>query len=139
MVVVLVLACLAVLGTVVVLAMGQGGELSAARRDRPLPPPGDPAYGEVPPAGLPHAVWGYQIDVTDQAIERLRRALYERDVRVDGLERENEWLRGRLEAGDDPRPPESPWASPGGAAVGATGVDLVKNNGSAGDPDEARP
>jgi hypothetical protein len=148
--VVLVLACLAVLAAVVALAMGRGGELSVARRDLPpLPPPDDRPFLGPEPFALPRGFWGYQVEMTDQAIGRLRHALYERDLRMATLERQVSDLRRRLRDAEDDvpeTPPDDvddidvtemdgePMIDEGGPRIdGATRVDLVKNNASAGD------
>lgn len=97
-VVVLVLAGVAVLGAVVVLAMGRGGELAETHPDYPRLPLGSegrPITGpEVARMSLPRTFWGYQPHVTDEALRRLASALSERDARVDALERQLRDLRG---------------------------------------------
>jgi hypothetical protein len=97
--VVLVLAGLAVLGAVVVLAMGRGGELAETHPDYPplrVDAEGRPVLG---PAGsrlrFPTTIWGYQMQVTDEAVHRLADALRERDARVADLERQLYDLRNR--------------------------------------------
>ena len=98
-VVVLVLAGVAVLGAVVVLAMGRGGELTDTHPDyAPLrvDDEGRPVLG---PDGdrprFPRSIWGYQMQVTDDAVQRLVTLLHERDARVADLERQLHDLRGR--------------------------------------------
>ncbi|GLZ07014.1 hypothetical protein Acsp03_44800 [Actinomadura sp. NBRC 104412] len=104
MAVVLVLACLAVLAAVVVLAMGRGGELSPARRDLPpLPPYEDRPFTGPEPFALPRGFWGYQVERTDEAIGRLRRAVYERDARMAALELRIGELERRLHETHDSR------------------------------------
>ncbi|MBX6768905.1 MAG: hypothetical protein IRY90_17425 [Actinomadura rubrobrunea] len=111
MVVVLVLAGLAVLGAVVVVAMGRGGELAPARPDHPpfrLPP--GPAAPDPALLRLPRGLWGYQVEVADETLHRLAYALSERNVRVAELERQVDALRRRLgETGGAPG--ERPYAS----------------------------
>jgi hypothetical protein len=107
-VVVLVLAGLAVLGAVVVVAMGRGGELSRPPLDLPpLPPPDDRPFTGPQPFALTRTFWGYQVDMTDEMIHRLRHAVYERDVRLAALERQVTELRYRLEDGE-PAPGPNP-------------------------------
>ncbi|GLZ09875.1 hypothetical protein Acsp04_01110 [Actinomadura sp. NBRC 104425] len=105
MVVVLVLAGLAVLGAVVVLAMGRGGELAPARPDHPpfrLPPGRALTAPDVAMLRLPRGLWGYQVEVADETLHRLAYALSERDVRVAELEHQVDVLRRRLgDAGVD--------------------------------------
>jgi hypothetical protein len=133
-VVVLVLACLAVLGAVVVVAMGRGGELSRPPLDHPpLPAPDDHPFAGPEPVKLPQTFWGYQVDITDEAVHRLRHALYERDVRVAALERQVDDLRQRLEESRG-APEEFDDAHEGRAEDDARDdtveerVDLVKDN-----------
>ncbi|GAA2164794.1 hypothetical protein [Actinomadura napierensis] len=120
-VVVFVLAGLAVLGSVVVLAMGRGGELTETHPDHPPLPLGGGRHvapRDVVSLRLPRAFWGYQAPVADQALRDLARALSERDARVAALERQLDDLRhgasvapeperiGALHGLQDPRLPE---------------------------------
>ncbi|SNS08883.1 hypothetical protein SAMN06265355_110322 [Actinomadura mexicana] len=102
MVVVLVLAGVAVLGAVVVLAMGRGGELAEAHPDYPpvsVDSEGRPVAGwDGSHLRFPRTLWGYQPHVTDDAFHLLTEALYERDARVAELERQLHDARKR--AGD---------------------------------------
>jgi hypothetical protein len=98
-VVVLVLAGLAVLGAVVVLAMGRGGELAETHPDHPplSLPPGHLMTGtQAALLRLPRGLWGYQVGVTDEALHRLAYAISERDARMAELERQIDALRRRL-------------------------------------------
>lgn len=128
MVVVLVLAGLAVLGAVVALAMGRGGGLAETHPDYPPLPiaaDGRPITpDEAARLRLPRTLWGYQPQVTDEALYRLADALSERDARVATLEKQLRDLR---------RAEEEPAAGPVGALHGLeeTGV-----NGSASGPHE---
>ncbi|WP_433467503.1 hypothetical protein [Spirillospora sp. CA-128828] len=107
-VVVLVLAGVAVLGAVVVLAMGRGGELAETHPDyAPLREDarGRPILGRVGSRfRFPATIWGYQMQVTDEAVDRLTEALHERDDRVAELERQLRDLRRRIGEGESARP-----------------------------------
>ncbi|MEU8121734.1 hypothetical protein AB0C21_23765 [Spirillospora sp. NPDC049024] len=107
-VVVLVLAGVAVLGAVVVLAMGRGGELAEAHPDYPpvsVDAEGRPVIGwDVSHVRFPRTIWGYQTHVTDDAVHRLSEALHERDARVADLERQLRDLRKRLGEAEPSRP-----------------------------------
>ncbi|MEV3919948.1 hypothetical protein [Actinomadura coerulea] len=98
-VVVLVLAGVAVLGAVVVLAMGRGGGLAEAHPDYPpvsVDAEGRPVIGwEGSHLRFPRTLWGYQPHVTDDAFHRLTEALHERDARVADLERQLHDVRER--------------------------------------------
>jgi uncharacterized small protein (DUF1192 family) len=111
---VLALAALAVVAAVVVLASGRGGELAEARPDHP--PTGLP--GNRPIQGtdaallrLPKGLWGYNVAVTDDALNRLAYSLTERDSRVAVLEQQINELRYKLESRDAGPGPgqDSPW------------------------------
>lgn len=108
MVVVLVLAGVAVLGAVVALAMGRGGELAGTHPDYPplrVDAEGRPVVGpRASPLRFPATIWGYQMQVTDEAVQRLNEALYERDERVAELERQLRDLRRRLGEAEPSRP-----------------------------------
>ncbi|WP_371966036.1 hypothetical protein [Actinomadura chokoriensis] len=97
--VVLVLAGLVVLGAVVVLAMGRGGELAEAHPDYPplqVDADGRPILArDGSRLRFPTTIWGYQMQVTDEAVHRLTDALHERDARVADLERQLRDLRKR--------------------------------------------
>ncbi|MFD0900680.1 hypothetical protein [Actinomadura sediminis] len=97
--VVLGLAAVAVLGAVVVLAMGRGGELAATHPDHPqltLGADGWPiTQADVAYLRLPRTLWGYQPDLTDEAVRRFARVLADRDAEIDALRRENAALRLR--------------------------------------------
>jgi len=127
-VVVLVLAGLAVLGAVVALAMGRGGGLAETHPDYPPLPIGADGRpitaDEAARLRLPRTLWGYQPQVTDEALYRLADALSERDARVAMLERQLRDLRG---AGREPA----------AGSVGALhGLEETGVNGSASRPHE---
>jgi hypothetical protein len=93
--VVLLLAAVAILAGVVVVAMGRGGELS-------LPRPDSAAYGRslVTAADMvtfrpPAAFLGYSAPATDDALQRIARAVAERDAELITLRREVAILRAR--------------------------------------------
>jgi hypothetical protein len=111
-----------VLGSVVVLAMGRGGELADTHPDAPPLPLGGGRHvtpREAASLRLPRAFWGYQAPVADQALRELAHALAERDARVAALERRLDDLRhgasmapeperiGALHGLQDPHLPDS--------------------------------
>lgn len=113
--VVLVLAAAVILAGVVVVAMGQGGELA-------LPRPDSAAFGRalVTPADMatfrpPAAFLGYSAQVTDEALRRIARAVAERDSELAMLRRELAVLRAReFPPGGPVRP--AAYADPGASA-----------------------
>jgi hypothetical protein len=82
------IAAVVIIGGVIVVAAGRGGELA---RDQPSPQPepdwstGAEVAGYRPPAAL----LGYQPEATEHAFVQLGRAIAERDEEI-------AWLRGRL-------------------------------------------
>jgi hypothetical protein len=82
----MLLAVIAVLVAVFFAATGRGGELSRERADHaPLD------LGPVSPADVallrpPTALWGYNVQVTDEALERIALAMRDRDVTISYLQ-----------------------------------------------------
>jgi hypothetical protein len=86
--VLIVLVAVVILGGVVVVAMGRGGELS---RERPeLPARSDfRSWSDVANYRPPPALLGYHAGVTEHALSLIARTIAERDAEID-------WLRNRL-------------------------------------------
>jgi hypothetical protein len=99
--VVLVLTALAILGGVVVVAMGRGGELEYSLADsascgRDLATAADMAAFRPPAAFL-----GYSAQATDEALRRMSRAVADRDAELSMLRREVAMLRARQQPAED--------------------------------------
>ncbi|WP_020608193.1 hypothetical protein [Actinomadura flavalba] len=95
-------ACLAVLGAVLVLAVGRGGELAPAQPETapPLVPAGERVVpSDVTSVRLPRGLWGYHPVATQDTVRWFATTLAERDARIATLETEVADLRG-----DDPPP-----------------------------------
>jgi hypothetical protein len=84
--VVLVIVGLIVLAAVVYAAMGRGGELSAERTDHAPLELGPVSATDVALLRPPSAAWGYDMQTTDEALERIADAMRQRDVRIVALE-----------------------------------------------------
>jgi hypothetical protein len=85
------LAAVAVLGAIVVVAVGGGGQLSTEHPDHPpLALPGRRSVGGTDAAllRLPLGLWGYHKQITDEALQRFADELTERDTRIAVLEQE---------------------------------------------------
>src|SRR5579875_643681 len=84
--VVMLVAAAAVLVGVVVVALGRGGELSFFQAD--YVPLGLEQVGATDVALFrpPVALWGYNTQATDEALNRIAEALTERDIRISALE-----------------------------------------------------
>ena len=100
--VVFLLAVIVVLAGVFFAATGRGGELAYERVDHApldLGPVSAPDIAMVRP---PTALWGYNMQVTDEALERIARAMRDRDVTIAYLQ---EQLANRVSA--DPGAPQA--------------------------------
>jgi hypothetical protein len=84
--VVLLIAAVAILVTVVLVAAGRGGELSGERPDYAPLELGPVSATDVALLRPPTALWGYSVQATDEAMERIAEAIRERDVRIVALE-----------------------------------------------------
>jgi hypothetical protein len=109
--VVIVLAAAVILGGVVVVAMGRGGELS---RERPeLPARSDfRTWSDVAGYRPPPALLGYHAGATEYALSLIARTIAERDAEID-------WLRNRLAEVIRPEPEPADHGSRELASAGA--------------------
>jgi hypothetical protein len=99
--VVLLITVVVILVAVVLVAAGRGGQLSAERTDYAPLDLGPVSATDVALLRPPTALWGYNMQVTDEAMERIAEAIRARDVRIVALEQ----LVSDL--GRDPAPPLS--------------------------------
>lgn len=130
MFVILLLAGLAILAGVVLAALGWAGEMASF--------PGDcQPFGldEVTAADVallrpPMALWGYQIQATEEALQVIAQTVTARDAEIAALRRELDGLRGPTAAGQGPagqgwggQAPEEPeWAEPRPGLRGVRGA-----------------
>jgi hypothetical protein len=84
----LLIAAAAILGGVVVAAMGRGGEMERAHLDRPASDDFS-TWADVADYRPPAALLGYHAAATERALMLIARKMAERDAEID-------WLRGRL-------------------------------------------
>jgi hypothetical protein len=100
----IILAAVVILGGVVVVAMGRGGELARERPD--VPASSDfRTWSDVAHYRPPAALLGYHARTTEHALSLIARTIAERDAEID-------WLRKRLaEARPEfgPYSPDSPY------------------------------
>jgi hypothetical protein len=115
-IVAIVIAAVVILGGIIAVAMGKGGELA---RELPEPPARTDfqSSSDVADYRPPAALIGYNALATEQALALIARSIAERDEEI-------EWLRGRLaelqpESLGDPSP-----AGSAGTAAGATAAEL---------------
>jgi hypothetical protein len=84
----MVLVIVAVLVGVFFAATGRGGELAYEQADHAPLDLGPVSATDVALLRPPTALWGYNMQVTDEALERIARAMRERDVRIAYLQQQ---------------------------------------------------
>jgi hypothetical protein len=84
--VVLLITVVVILVAVVLVATGRGGQLSAECADYAPLDLGPVSATDVALLRPPTALWGYNMQATDEAMERIAEAIRERDVRIVALE-----------------------------------------------------
>jgi hypothetical protein len=84
--VVIVIVALVVLAVVVYVATGRGGELSVENNDYAPLDLGPVSATDVVLLRPPTALWGYSVQATDEALERIAESIRDRDVRIVALE-----------------------------------------------------
>jgi hypothetical protein len=100
-------AIVAILVCVVLAATGRGGEMARFPGDYAPPDFGAMAAVDVALLRPPTALWGYHMQVTDEALSRIATAISARDVRIATLEQQVANLRSR-------QPPQDAGAGPAG-------------------------
>lgn len=133
--VLLFLAGAVILVGVVGVAMGRGGEMAEFAGDY-LPPTMDDMVTAADVASVrpPPALWGYNVQVTDEAFSRIAQVVTERDVEIAVLRQQLADLRSA--SGSQPSPTaelRAGWGS--GRAPGAASARPA----SAAEPGAARP
>jgi hypothetical protein len=78
----MIAAAIAILIGVYVAATGRGGELAYEHADHAPLDLGPVSATDIAMLRPPTALWGYNIDVTDEALGRIARAMRERDVTI---------------------------------------------------------
>ena len=103
----MILVAVAILVGVFVAATGRGGELAYEQADHAPLDLGPVSATDVAMLRPPTAVWGYNMQVTDEALEQIAQALRDRDVTI-------AYLQQRL---TDPLRPHGPDPSPDPSAL----------------------
>ena len=83
-----------ILAGVVVVASGRGGEIAPEYPDYPPIDLGPVTAADVALLRPPSAAWGYNMRVTDEALETIARAVTERDIKIAALQQQLDDLRG---------------------------------------------
>lgn len=116
MIVAIVIAAAVIVGGIIVVAMGKGGELSRERAD--LPSRADfRSWSDVADYRPPAALMGYHAAATERALALIARTIAERDAEID-------WLRRRLAE----LQPESLATAQAGPSAGAAGEDSAEDS-----------
>jgi hypothetical protein len=92
--VLLILVGAVILAGVVGLALGRGGEMAEFASDYASCGLGDPVTAsDVALLRPPSALWGYDMQATDEALARISRVITERDIEIAVLRRQLDGLR----------------------------------------------
>jgi hypothetical protein len=86
--VVMLVAAVAVLIGVIAVAMGRGGELAFFQPDYAPLKLDEISATDIALFRPPMAVWGYSLNVTDEALTRIAAAVTERDIEIATLQRQ---------------------------------------------------
>jgi hypothetical protein len=124
----MVLAVVVVLVAVFFAATGRGGGLSREHPDYAPLELGSVSAADVALLRPPTAMWGYNVDVTDEALDRIARSLRDRDLTIAHLQQQ---LDARELASGPPAPtpvPPPALAEPQ-APPGAAGEDGDQEQG----------
>ena len=116
--VLLLLAGAVILAGVVAVAMGHGGEMAEFPSDYVPPTLGDLlTAADVAMLRPPSALWGYNAQVTDEALSRIAQIVTERDVEIAVLRQQLADLRWKAGGAPPPNGPAmtAPSASPAAA------------------------
>lgn len=84
--VVLLIAVVVIVAVAVFCALGRGGQLSAERTDYAPLELGPVSATDVALLRPPTSLWGYDVQATDDAMDRIAESIRERDVRIVALE-----------------------------------------------------
>jgi hypothetical protein len=110
----MILAAVAVLVGVFFAATGRGGEMSYEPADHAPLDLGPVSATDVALLHPPTALWGYNVQVTNEALELIARALRERDVTISYLQQQIADLVAQPAPASEPTQPYAPsHAGPG--------------------------
>jgi hypothetical protein len=132
--VLILIAVVAVLAGVFLAATGRGGELAYERVDHAPLDLGPVSAPDIAMLHPPTAMWGYNVQVTDEALDLIARAMRDRDVTIAHLQQQ---LANRVSP--DPGPPQvsqTAWNPPeSGAPWAAANPPVAEAPWAATDPD----
>ena len=104
----MILVAVAILVGVFLVASGRGGELAYEYADHAPLDLGPVSATDVALLRPPTALWGYNMQVTDEALEQIARAVRDRDVTISFLQQRLADLTTRPVEPGDPASPASP-------------------------------
>jgi hypothetical protein len=142
---VLLVAAAAILGGVVLAALGRAGEMATFAGDAAPIELDEVSATDVALLRPPMSLWGYNAQATEDALRVIARSVTARDVEIATLRRELADLRGRQDGvrsagpGDRPAGPTVPAgpavpASPGSSAGPASAASRASAESPAGPP-----
>jgi hypothetical protein len=128
--VVFLIAIVAVLVGIFFAATGRGGELAYEHADHAPLDLGPVSAADVALLRPPTALWGYNMQVTDEALDQIARAMRERDVtiaylqeRLSGVEHDGSYAEpGGVPARQPADSPVAPGLAPFAGLLGAAGL-----------------
>ena len=97
--VVMLVAAVAVLAGIIAVAVGRGGELTFFQADYAPLKLDEIAATDVVLFRPPMALWGYSVQATDEALNRIAEALTERDIEITALRQQVANLEASSPAG----------------------------------------
>jgi hypothetical protein len=106
--VILFLAAAAILGCVVLAAMGMGGEMAAFPTDSAPLRMDEVTAADVALLRPPLALWGYSVPATEEALGVIARAVTVRDTEIAALRQELAGLQPQRQPGEHPAYDEAP-------------------------------
>jgi hypothetical protein len=104
----MILVAVVILVGVFFVATGRGGELAYEQADHAPLDLGPVSATDVALLRPPTALWGYNMQVTDEALEQIARAVRDRDVTISFLQQRLADLTARPVEPGDPAGPASP-------------------------------
>jgi len=104
--VILFLAAAAILGCVVLAALGMAGEMATFPSDSPPLRMNEVTAADVALLRPPLALWGYSVPATEEALGVIARAVTARDAEIATLRQELDDMRSRWHPGEQAAPPQ---------------------------------
>jgi hypothetical protein len=104
--VILFVAAVAILGCVVLAALGMAGEMAMFPSDSAPLRMNEVTAADVALLRPPLALWGYSVPATEEALGVIARAVTARDTEIATLRQELDDMRAQWHPGERPAPPQ---------------------------------